>query len=325
MYYSMKNIMIIVAMQAASVQGIVTDFCLISQDRCDRDGIYKYKWITSYQDFMIRDTLDSELENIKTDPFLALQRSQHTAKTYPNSSRAIMNQIDVLRYLITKDPSNHSSYLTSIINLCSSMLSLPEMLVPREVYKVVSKLFVGSAQSSRNRSSIIQATSECLAKSQYLDSFTITDFRIIQVQNMYLEKDFKGAMGSFQHLSTYIEQHRACRNQAKTEGRKIETIPQIPPSIAVLGQVIAEITESHRGDTLPSIKDTEKEPRLMSEADQKLITSERNSVDIFIEICKENSFSEEIVQIMRRIANTQGLFESTLIHYQHRRPVITFH
>ena len=93
------------------------------------------------------------------------------------SSRAIMNQIDVLRFLITKDPSNHSSYLASIFNLCSSMLSLPEMLVPTEIYKVVCKLSVGSAQSSRNATTIIKATSDCLAKPHYLDAFTLTDYR----------------------------------------------------------------------------------------------------------------------------------------------------
>ena len=80
----MKNIVSIVALQAVSVGGIVSDYCLVSQDRCDKDGIYKYKWITSYQDFIIRDKLDSELENIKKDPWLALKRSQQTVETNPN-------------------------------------------------------------------------------------------------------------------------------------------------------------------------------------------------------------------------------------------------
>ena len=63
---------------------------------------------------------------------------------------------------------------------------------------------------------------------------------------MYLEKDFKGAMESFQDLSTFVEHHRTWKNQAKAEGRKIENIPQIPPSIAVLGHVIAKIAENQR-------------------------------------------------------------------------------
>ena len=88
-----------------------------------------------------------------------------------------MNHIDVLRYLITKDPSNHSSYLSSIFNLCSSMLSLPEMLVPRGVYKMVCTMSLGSAQSLGNTRNIIKASSDCLAKSDYLDPFTITDYR----------------------------------------------------------------------------------------------------------------------------------------------------
>ena len=80
----MKNIVAIVALQVASVGGIVSDYCLVSQDRCDKDGIYKYKGITSYQDFIIRDKLDSELENIKKNPSLALKRSQQTLETNPN-------------------------------------------------------------------------------------------------------------------------------------------------------------------------------------------------------------------------------------------------
>ena len=81
---TMKIIVAIVALQAVFVGGIVSDYCLVSQERCDKDGIYKYKWITSYQDFIIRDKLDSELENIKKDPWLALQRSQQTVETNPN-------------------------------------------------------------------------------------------------------------------------------------------------------------------------------------------------------------------------------------------------
>jgi len=319
----MKNIVAIVALQVASVGGIVSDYCLVSQDRCDKDGIYKYKGITSYQDFIIRDKLDSELENIKKNPWLALKRSQQTLETNPNSSRAIMNQIDVLRYLITKDPSNHSSYLASILNLCSSILSLPEMLVPREIYKLVCKLSVGSAQSSRNATTIIKATSDCLAKPHYLDAFTLTDYRIIQLQNMFIEKDFEGAMESFQFLSRFVRHHRDWRDQAKAEGRKADRIPQIPPTIAVLGHVIEKIVESHREDQLHSLNDIKDEPSILSEADLKFITSEKNSFAIFIEICKGNGFSEEILHLMRSIADTPGVFESSLQYYQHRRPAIS--
>ena len=71
-------------------------------------------------------------------------------------------------------------------------------------------------------------------------------FRIIQLQNMFIEKDFEGAMESFQFLSRFVRHHRDWRDQAKAEGRKTERIPQIPPTIAVLGQIIEKIVESHR-------------------------------------------------------------------------------
>ena len=62
---------------------------------------------------------------------------------------------------------------------------------------------------------------------------------------MFLEKDFEGALESFQSLSSFVRQHRDKRNQATTEGEKIEKIPTIPPCIAVLGRVIDKIAESN--------------------------------------------------------------------------------
>ena len=61
---------------------------------------------------------------------------------------------------------------------------------------------------------------------------------------MFLEKDFDGALESFQSLSSFVRQHRDKRNQA-TVGEKIEKIPTIPPCIAVLGRVIDKIAESN--------------------------------------------------------------------------------
>ena len=62
---------------------------------------------------------------------------------------------------------------------------------------------------------------------------------------MFVQKDFKGALESFQSLSSFVRQHRDKRNQATTEGKNIEKIPTIPSCIAVLGRVIEKIAESN--------------------------------------------------------------------------------
>ena len=107
--------MAIVALQAASVCGIVSDYCLVSQDRCDKDGIYKYKWITSYQDFIIRDKLDSELENIKKDPWLALQRSQQTVETNPNRWVQVYYHGNKIGLIVKRLPLLNTSFLLFLI------------------------------------------------------------------------------------------------------------------------------------------------------------------------------------------------------------------
>ena len=50
---------------------------------------------------------------------------------------------------------------------------------------------------------------------------------------------------------------------------------------------------------------------LLSEADQKFIKSEKDDFNMFIEICKENGFSKEILQLMRNIADTPGFIENS--------------
>ena len=60
------------------------DYCNVDVTRCNADGIYKYKWATAYQDWLLRDRLDTDLETVLTEPQLALQRSQKTLEIYPN-------------------------------------------------------------------------------------------------------------------------------------------------------------------------------------------------------------------------------------------------
>ena len=55
---------------------------------------------------------------------------------------------------------------------------------------------------------------------------------------------------------------------------------------------------------------------LLSEADQKFIKSEKEDFNVFIEICKENGFSKEILQLMRNIADTPGFIENSTTNLQ---------
>ena len=55
---------------------------------------------------------------------------------------------------------------------------------------------------------------------------------------------------------------------------------------------------------------------LLSEADQKFIKSEKDDFNMFIEICNENGFSQEILQLMRNIADTPGFIENSTTNLQ---------
>ena len=75
---------IMVVLLATHGGGVETDYCKVNMGRCDKDGIYKYKWLTGYEDFVIRDLVDDQLENILAEPMTALQRSRDMLKTFPN-------------------------------------------------------------------------------------------------------------------------------------------------------------------------------------------------------------------------------------------------
>ena len=74
------------------VHGVETDYCNVDGTRCDKDGIYKYKWVTGYQDFIVRDIMDDDLELISTEPDQALNRTMNTLERYPNRERYIFNK-----------------------------------------------------------------------------------------------------------------------------------------------------------------------------------------------------------------------------------------
>ena len=138
----MKIIVAIVALKAVFVGGVVSDYCLVSQDRCDKDGIYKYKWITSYQDFIIRDKLDSELENIKKDPWLALKRSQQTLETNPNRwvplySFEIKYGLHKNTYLIFPSPQCQKGKLYSLFMVSSCLPTLSYGSSKKEVIETL--------------------------------------------------------------------------------------------------------------------------------------------------------------------------------------------
>ena len=95
------------------------------------------------------------------------------------SSRAMLNHLDVLRYLMSKEKSNSKqiSYSSKRLQICSTMLALPEITVAQDVYKVVCKQYVNLAMGSKNLDTIIKATTECLDKRQYMDVFSQHFFR----------------------------------------------------------------------------------------------------------------------------------------------------
>ena len=75
------------------VHGKETDYCMVDVTRCDNDGIYKYKWATGYEDFLLRHLIDDNLETIRTEPELSLQRAQITRDNHPNREGYINNGI----------------------------------------------------------------------------------------------------------------------------------------------------------------------------------------------------------------------------------------
>ena len=60
-----------------------TDFCNVDKARCSKEGIYQYKWATGYEDFILRDLLDDDVETVKTDPMLALEKANNTLLKHP--------------------------------------------------------------------------------------------------------------------------------------------------------------------------------------------------------------------------------------------------
>ena len=91
----------------------------------------------------------------------------------------MLNHIDVLRYLMSteQDETKHSGYISDVLHLCSNILSLSEVTVSADVYKLVCKMYINAALPSNNLDIIIKSTTECLTKSQYLDEFTQNEHR----------------------------------------------------------------------------------------------------------------------------------------------------
>ena len=50
------------------------DYCLVDDSRCDEYGVYKFLDFTSYEDFLIRDRLDDDIELTFTRPLFALKK-----------------------------------------------------------------------------------------------------------------------------------------------------------------------------------------------------------------------------------------------------------
>ena len=61
---------------------LADDYCLVDEARCDEYGVYRYMDFTSYEDFLIRDRLDDEIELTTTRPALALKKANITFQNY---------------------------------------------------------------------------------------------------------------------------------------------------------------------------------------------------------------------------------------------------
>ena len=59
---------------ALQTSALEDDFCERDSDNCDQYGNYKHISITSYEDFRIRQELDSDADLIKMRPNLALRK-----------------------------------------------------------------------------------------------------------------------------------------------------------------------------------------------------------------------------------------------------------
>ena len=60
-----------------------TDYCNVDKTRCNKEGIYQYNWATGYGDFILRDLLDDDVETVKTNPMLALEKTNNTLLKHP--------------------------------------------------------------------------------------------------------------------------------------------------------------------------------------------------------------------------------------------------
>ena len=63
---------------------LADDYCLVDEARCDEYGVYRYMDFTSYEDFLIKDRLDDEIELTSTRPVLALKKANKTFHNYSN-------------------------------------------------------------------------------------------------------------------------------------------------------------------------------------------------------------------------------------------------
>ena len=80
---------------------------------------------------------------------------------------------------MSKEKSNpkHLNYSSKRLQICSTILALPEITVAQDIYKVVCNQYVNLAIGSNNLDTIIKATTECLDKRQYMDVFSLHFFR----------------------------------------------------------------------------------------------------------------------------------------------------
>merc|ERR1712106_1124145 len=107
---SVFSIISLVTFLSQPSDSLETDYCKVDRSRCTKEGIYRYKWATGYDDFVIRDILDDDVETIQSEPWLAAQKSNETLIKYPNSPRAILNQLNVLRNSNQKKHSHFHQY-----------------------------------------------------------------------------------------------------------------------------------------------------------------------------------------------------------------------
>jgi len=275
----------------------VVDYCTIDRNRCDDDGIYKYTWLSSYQDFLIQNILDRDVETIQTDIEMAKDMANNTLGLYPNSPRAVLNMLTVKRYLmktIEVSLDKRDSYRAQCISLCKTILAMPSIILPSLLYLVVCKLYVFLAMETEDTQISLDATIVCLQNPNNLDLLSQKEFRIHEITIFFMMKNFEASLNS-------MKQYRAdMRLWSSISGKPA---PDIPMYILALETATKRILGKISVDE--GLKEIQKNPH----GSNKDIFEQKRKFTKFIDLCREKTLEKDVIGVLVNIAETPGFFE----------------